>query len=259
MTGAKYVRFAMLLHLSTAHVVMNTPTPYGLTEPPLLQVGPLDREGGAYRFPCQYGSSASAYPPAEQVTHLVAGTPMLLNFTGSAVHGGGSCQLSITYDWPPPSDKARWKVIHSIIGGCPASAAGNLGYGAASTDGHGRYYPRYCDSSHDTECLKHYRVPVPRSLKNGDATLAWTWLNKLGNREFYMNCAPVTISNGSDDDAFTQSLPGLFTANIPGECTTGKGVVDFPDPGLSVERGEGANVDMSTEALGSCTSDSEDW
>ncbi|KAK3060332.1 hypothetical protein LTS18_008784, partial [Coniosporium uncinatum] len=241
--------------IASAHVVMNTPIPYGLNTVPLLQVNPLD--GETYRFPCQYGSDASAYPKAEATTALTAGSTTLLNFTGTAVHAGGSCQLSVTYDWPPPADKSKWKVIHSIIGGCPATAVGNLVDAAANTDEHGRFYPpKYCDGATGTECLKQYDIPVPKQLKNGKATLAWTWLNKLGNREFYMNCAPVTISGGSEDDIFTNGLPDMFVANIPGECTTGEGVPEFPDPGESVEISQAEGDAVSKGALGACNTGS---
>jgi len=237
--------------VATAHVVMNTPTPYGLNSAPLLQVNPLD--GNTYKFPCQYGTDASAYPKAETTTALTAGSTTPLNFTGTAVHAGGSCQLSVTYDWPPPADKSKWKVIHSIIGGCPVTAAGNLVDSAANTDEHGRFYPpKYCEGASGPECMKQYDVPVPKQLKNGKATLAWTWLNKIGNREFYMNCAPVTVSGGSDDDAFTNGLPDMFVANIPGECTTGEGVPEYPNPGDSVEISKAEGDAVSKGALGAC-------
>lgn len=47
-----------------------------------------------------------------------------------------------------------------------------------------------------------------------------------------MNCAPCEVTGGSaGDDSFFESLPHPFMANIAGECTTGNGVVAFPDPG----------------------------
>lgn len=52
---------------------------------------------------------------------MAVGSQQTLSFTGSAVHGGGSCQLSLTKDLKPTKD-TDFRVILSIEGGCPASA-----------------------------------------------------------------------------------------------------------------------------------------
>ncbi|GAB7347093.1 hypothetical protein MBLNU459_g3224t2 [Dothideomycetes sp. NU459] len=216
-----------------AHMIMNTPTPYGLKS---LQTSPLNGEG--YNFPCQSGTRTDAFDADGASNPMVVGQDNDLKFTGSAVHGGGSCQLSVTYDYPPPADKTKWKVIHSFIGSCPASAAANLA--TTTTDADGRPSGPQCTSDDQTECLKDFKWQLPTGMKNGNATLAWTWFNKIGNREMYMNCAPISISGGSDDDSVFNSLPELFVANIPGECTTGptEGVIGFADPGTAVTYGE---------------------
>ncbi|KEQ75657.1 hypothetical protein M436DRAFT_12732, partial [Aureobasidium namibiae CBS 147.97] len=191
---------------SNAHVIMNTPTPYGFST---LQTSPLNGQG--YNFPCQSGSRANAFDGTGVSNPMKVGQDNDLKFTGSATHGGGSCQLSVTYDYPPPADKSKWKVIHSYIGSCPVTAQGNIA-----------------------------QFQIPEGMKNGNATLAWTWFNKIGNREMYMNCAPISISGGSDDDTFYNNLPELFVANIPGQCKFDDGsfVVGFPDPGKFVTYGE---------------------
>lgn len=219
-----------------AHVIMNTPTPYGFKT---LQTSPL-YTAGDYTFPCQGGGDRAddvfnadgAYNP------MTVGQSNVLNFTGSAVHGGGSCQLSVTYEYPPPADKSKWKVIHSYIGSCPAEAAGNLDTGLTTTDG--RPDGQHCSmpGASQNDCMKTFDFKLPDGIKNGNATLAWTWLNKIGNREFYMNCAPITISGGSDDDTVLDSLPELFVANILGECTTEEGVFGYPNPGKYVTYGD---------------------
>ena len=68
-----------------------------------------------------------------------------ISLAGSATHGGGSCQFSLSYD-----GGSTWAVIHSIIGGCPLNSA--------------------------------YTFPVPNNIPSGNALFAWTWFNKVGNR-----------------------------------------------------------------------------
>ncbi|KAK4225885.1 hypothetical protein QBC38DRAFT_249537 [Podospora fimiseda] len=198
--------------IAQAHMLLRTPTPY-----PGHQSGPLDPSGS--NFPCQNVAFTGA------ATEMPQGSTQQLAFTGSAVHGGGSCQVSITYDNPPTAN-SEWKVIHSIIGGCPArNTAGNLPENPNNTD------------------LEPYNFSIPADIPAGEATLAWTWLNKVGNREFYMNCAPVSITGSGGSEASLAALPDLFVANIatpkfnPGnQCTTPEGIdVAFPNPGSSVE------------------------
>ncbi|KAL1302882.1 hypothetical protein AAFC00_003209 [Neodothiora populina] len=222
-----------LISGARSHMIMNTPTPYGAKT---LQTSPLNGDG--YNFPCQSGSRTDAFDAEGASNPMTVGEDNPLKFTGSAVHGGGSCQLSVTYEYPPPADKSKWKVIHSFIGSCPANAAGNLP--TSATDADGRPSGPICTSPDQTECLPTFNFKIPEGMKNGNATLAWTWFNKLGNREMYMNCAPISISGGSDDDTFFNSLPEIFVANIPGECTTESGVMSFPNPGDQVTYGEAA-------------------
>lgn len=211
-----------LLGAVRGHMIMNTPTPYNYRgTAKLLQVDPL---GETLPFPCQ------GMTDVVSVTPVTAGATQVVKFTGGAQHGGGSCQFALTYEFPPPADRRKWKTIYTIIGGCPVSAAGNLP--VTGRDGDGRADAAQCGDDAGTECIRQFDVPVPRGVPNGNATFAWTWFNKIGNREMYMNCAPVAISGGSDGDtAFLDALPPLFVANLPGECTTGNGVLNVPNPG----------------------------
>ncbi|EOD46824.1 hypothetical protein BKCO1_34000119 [Neofusicoccum parvum] len=231
-----------LLGSASGHMIMNKPTPYSASK---VQSSPLD--GTTYAFPCQGGTDASYYKGTEATT-IAAGDNTTLSFTGSAVHGGGSCQVSVTYENPPPADQSKWKVIHSMIGGCPASAEGNIA--TSGTDADGRPNGEQCSGESGDNCVKQYSIQIPKELKSGSATFAWTWFNKIGNREMYMNCAPIEITDGADSDDYYNSLPDMFVANIPGKCTTGNGVVEFPNPGTSVETGD--SVDSA--AIGTCDS-----
>lgn len=220
-----------LASYASAHMVMSNPKPFGKST---LNNSPLFGDGSD--FPCK--QRPGVYN-AEGVSNPMAlGSTQPLNFVGSAVHGGGSCQVSITYDAQPDKNSV-WKVIHSIEGGCPMiGAAGNNGDSASQP-------------APDT-----YHFTIPTGLPTGNAVLAWTWFNKIGNREMYMNCAPVTLSGGNTkrtdaedqlvgnltqlverDQSFYNSLPDMFTANIGKGCGTQDSKdVAFPNPGDSVER-----------------------
>ncbi|KAL1954522.1 hypothetical protein VTO42DRAFT_1082 [Malbranchea cinnamomea] len=220
----------VLMGIASAHMKMKTPYPFG---PDTLNTSPL--QANLTDFPCKHRPGVYDPPilPHPDANTFTVGVPVTLSFIGSAVHGGGSCQISLTTDRQPTRDSV-WKVIHSIEGGCPANTDGNLGGGA------------------DAEVASTFEFQIPPSIPPGEYTLAWTWLNRLGNREFYMNCAPITVvapkkryapSSSSSSDprplaslAQRQDLPDMFIANING-CTTEEGIdVRFPDPGPSVER-----------------------
>ncbi|KAI5301671.1 hypothetical protein KEM55_001590, partial [Ascosphaera atra] len=110
--------FAALLTATEAHMKMKTPYPYG---PQSLNNSPL--QNGMSDFPCK--QRTGVYDPPEKENKYSIGEDVVLSFTGSAVHGGGSCQISLTSDQKPTKD-SKWKVIHSIEGGCPAKTSGNM-------------------------------------------------------------------------------------------------------------------------------------
>lgn len=217
--------------IASAHMLLAKPPPYaGVIN------SPLSADGS--NFPCQlkFDDSTTA------ATSIALGSTQPLEFTGSATHGGGSCQISITYD-DPPTKNSVFKAIHSIEGGCPIkNNAGNIGDDASSPDP-------------DT-----YSFTMPTNLPTGKAVLAWTWFNKVGNREMYMNCAPIDITAASSkrseeeenlvrdisqlmerDQAAFNALPDMFTANIKNigndACAT-KETIDlvFPNPGSSIDK-----------------------
>lgn len=192
-----------------AHIIMNTPKGWEVNN------SPLELDGSD--FPCKgvsYDSSVSA-------TKMNKGEKQPMKFTGSAVHGGGSCQVSLTTDAKPTKDSV-WKVIKSFEGGCPAQ-------------GIDENYPENAGM----ELPDTYNFEIPDDVPDGKYTLAWTWFNKVGNREMYMNCAPIEASGGGGDESAFGALPDMFTANIFGEstCRTPDSVdLEFPDPGQYVEK-----------------------
>jgi hypothetical protein len=228
--------FAALFVASVhGHMKMASPVPYGIDS---LNNSPLNADGSD--FPCKLRTDTYAYTAAtlQQNTFHVGDSP-LLSFNGSATHGGGSCQVSLTTDLEP-SVSSTWMVIHSIEGGCPANVTGNLDGGADTVD----------------PTTFHFTIP---DIAEGRYSLAWTWFNRVGNREMYMNCAPVLIlpQSGSKKRETTSlskrtDFPELFVANING-CTTTEGIdIRFPSPGDSVEY-DGTPSNLQPSGSAACT------
>lgn len=202
--------------VANAHMLMATPARF---TSPAAKLDPIT----SANFPCQ-AVSGDTY--AGETTDMELGSDQPLEFQGSAVHGGGSCQVSITYDESPTAD-STWKVITSIEGGCVArDTPGNLGGSAETPDPY------------------TYNFTIPDNIPSGKAVLAWTWFNKVGNREMYMQCASIELTGTSGDQSNYESLPDMFTANLDDDANTCHTEADtdvqFPDPGLVVQKLNGA-------------------
>ncbi|KAL1837658.1 hypothetical protein VTJ49DRAFT_3534 [Mycothermus thermophilus] len=205
-----------LATLTAAHMELFNPPPFP---------GGNNSPVSAGNFPCQFGPATY---DRGTTTPMKKGEPQKMSFKGGASHGGGSCQISITYDDPPTKDSV-WKVIHSIQGGCPARKGDDHIGGDAGMLG--------SDS---------YDFQIPDIVPDGSATLAWSWINRLGGvPEFYMNCAPINITGGGGDASGLNSLPDMFVANLPGitDCVIPFGSdLKYPNPGSSVETWEQAKL-----------------
>jgi hypothetical protein len=217
---------------ATAHMRMNNPKPYGFDT---LNSSPLEPAD----FPCK--QRPGVYD-VTQMNQWDAGTTQTISFLGSAVHGGGSCQFSITTD-QQPSESSQWKVIHSVVGGCPSNVTGNL------------------DQNPDGTQAATFPVTMPNNIPDGQYTFAWTWLNKVGNREFYMNCAPIQVGSGtgkastaSASEALS-SLPDMFVANLPAtSCSTAENEdFNYPDAGQSISEGNGSSLGDTLTGAGCAT------
>nr|4MAH_A Chain A, AA11 Lytic Polysaccharide Monooxygenase [Aspergillus oryzae]4MAI_A Chain A, AA11 Lytic Polysaccharide Monooxygenase [Aspergillus oryzae] len=216
------------------HMMMAQPVPYGKDT---LNNSPLAADGSD--FPCKLRSNT--YQVTEENTAAI-GQSMPLSFIGSAVHGGGSCQVSLTTDREPTKD-SKWIVIKSIEGGCPANVDGNLSGGPTSTG------------------ASKFTYTIPEGIEPGKYTLAWTWFNRIGNREMYMNCAPLTVTGSSSKrdevpkektvEKRSANFPPMFVANVNG-CTTKEGVdIRFPNPGSIVEYA-GDKSNLAAEGSQAC-------
>ncbi|OCK83471.1 lytic polysaccharide monooxygenase [Lepidopterella palustris CBS 459.81] len=192
----------LLASSANAHMIMANPIPFSAS---LITNAPIT----AAQYPCQ----ANVGFTVTTMNNMKVGDTQTLSFKGSAVHGGGSCQLSITTDKTPTAN-SKFKVIMSMEGGCPG------------IDG-----------------PKDFSFKIPDSIPNGQVTLAWTWFSRLsGAPELYMNCAPVTVTGGASDTSKFDALPDMFVANIASvDCKTPANFNTlFPDPGQNVLTDESA-------------------
>ena len=123
-----------------------------------------------FTFPCK------GFPKGPSVATF-NDSKLTVILEGTAVHGGGHCQLGVSYD-----DKT-FVVLQTVIGNCLL----------------------------DT---KSYSFDLPQNSKGGGMTIFWTWINRIGNREYYMECADITVNTNGNNT----KIPGkeLLIVNLPG-------------------------------------------
>lgn len=199
-----------LAAVASAHVHMASPPPLRAKENPnVVKVddsinSPLNPDGS--NFPCKGYHLDTA--EMGSVADYAPGSSQKVTFAeGGAGHNGGSCQVSISVD-----GGNTFKVVRSFMGGCPVIADGNGGQSPNSG----------------------LDFTIPKDTPAGPALLSWSWNNRVGNREFYQNCASITVTSegaGSESIPFDQR-PEMFTANLGKGCTTAESIdVEYPDPG----------------------------
>lgn len=151
--------------------------------------------------------------PGQQVT-------IPFNPTGGATHSGGHCEFSLSYD-----GGKTYVVVHQELRYC--------------------FYSKPPTSSNNQGHVRSYTFTLPKDLPGTDhAVFAWSWVNAMGNREFYMNCGDIyikgkagsysgkqmTIANyGPDHPEIPEFLGNydtgidLYTTNITHVTVTGNG------------------------------------
>ncbi|KAJ5543706.1 hypothetical protein N7513_007214 [Penicillium frequentans] len=183
-----------------------SPEPYSYSDK-ILNNSPLASNGSD--FPCKLRDDAFVAPAKETVYEC--------NSRGRIVPVEPHSRSRAI-------QKSIWKVIKSYEGGCPANVEGLLSGDATS----------------DNDIRLDFAIP--ENIASGKYTLAWTWFNRIGDREMYMNCAPITVDNPSLS-SYNQSIqnqaqgfPPMFIANINGCLTPENLDIRFPQPGRIVER-----------------------
>ena len=123
-----------------------------------------------------YSFPCKGYPKGPATADFYSNN-IAVTLEGTAVHGGGHCQFGISYD------DTNFVVLKTVIRTCLIEGM-------------------------------TYNVPLPSNMPSGKVTFFWTWVNAIGNREYYMECADVTVNTNGN----TTNIPGkeLLIVNLPG-------------------------------------------
>lgn len=152
--GFMAVVLLALLSVANAHMKMSSPVPFNVAN---LDNSPLKADGSD--FPCKASPDNPSSYSISAMNNLPVNQPIALTFEGSAVHGGGTCEISISMDSEPTKDSV-FKVIQVFQGAsCPSPTGGGLTFN------------------------------LPEELGNAaNATLAWSWWNSIVS-----NSIPIPI------------------------------------------------------------------
>ncbi|KAJ2846875.1 hypothetical protein IWW36_004136 [Coemansia brasiliensis] len=173
---------AALLGAVNAHMALTKPCPRhspNCDVKPPLPAGVSDYDYNEIKSPIPYDGvlCKSNIPWTAPVETWTAGQDVTYKFqTDGAAHGGGHCQFSLSYD-----GGKTFVVIHEEL--------------------------RYCffngPSDSNTAQVTEYTFKLPAEVPNSDNVIAaWSWVNAIGNREFYHNCADIKIQ-GSSSSSYT--------------------------------------------------------
>ncbi|NDD83679.1 hypothetical protein EBZ38_05265 [bacterium] len=114
---------------------------------------------------------------------------VVVTLEGTATHNGGHCQFGLSYD------DVTFVVLKTVVKNC---LLGGMSY----------------------------TIDIPNTVPPGDVTVFWTWINSIGNREYYMECADITVDSRNTAGPLTGLE--LLVVNLPGYPT----VPEFGSPGM---------------------------
>lgn len=110
------------------------------------------------------------------ITHTFDSNIITISLEGTVTHGGGHCQFGISFD------DSTFIVLKTVIRDCLLNGL-------------------------------DFQVDLPDNLPSNEFTLFWTWVNAIGNREYYMECADVSIKQNVRGSV---SGKELVVVNLPG-------------------------------------------
>ena len=142
--------------------------------------------------PLYFDGSTFPFPckgfPKGPSTKTINGNKVSVTLEGSATHGGGHCQFGVTYD------DSKFVVLRTVTDNC---LTGGM----------------------------TYDFDLPSNIPSGDITVFWTWINRIGNREYYMECADITVDNPTGSNSPVEiSGKELLVLNILGNTVIPEGL-----------------------------------
>jgi hypothetical protein len=137
-----------------------------------------------------YSFPCKGYSPGPP-TATIIGRTVRIQLEGSVHHSGGHCQFGVSFD------NTKFVVLKTVMDNCVVSGLS-------------------------------YELTLPYGFPSGNTILFWTWINKIGNREYYMECADIHITN--NNEPVLQHVTGkeLLIANLDGYPT----IPEFPVAGM---------------------------
>jgi hypothetical protein len=185
--AALFVLYMTISHVN-CHMEMKSPPPRRSSFNPYVSEPQKDYNMVAPLFADGSQLPCKRYPAADVVTTYQAGQTINVQMSGTVFHEGGHCQFSISYD------DQTFVVLRTVMDNCFVGTGIN------------------------------FAVELPATTPACDrCTFAWSWVNAVGNRELYMNCADVRVINTSQDPQFVIGK-NYTVANMPGYPT----IPEFP-------------------------------
>ncbi|KAJ2237437.1 hypothetical protein H4R99_005410 [Coemansia sp. RSA 1722] len=129
---------------------------------------PIGSNGNVQAPLCKY----TAPWPATTDTWTAGQSVTVKFYPYGATHSGGHCEFSLSYD-----GGNSFVVVHQELRYCFFTGNPNNG---------------------GTDSIRSYTFTLPANLPGTDhAIFAWTWVNAVGNREFYNNCGDIAIKGSA--------------------------------------------------------------
>uniref|UniRef100_A0A6C0E1M3 Chitin-binding type-4 domain-containing protein n=1 Tax=viral metagenome TaxID=1070528 RepID=A0A6C0E1M3_9ZZZZ len=131
-------------------------------------------------------------------TQTITGGVVKIVLEGTATHEGGHCQFGVSFD------DNTFVVLKTVMDSCLLNGL-------------------------------QFDLQLPENIPSGDVTMFWTWVNKIGNREYYMECADVfvenkneIVENGNKEKKVVITGLELLVVNLPGYPV----IPEFRSPGM---------------------------